>query len=185
MNNNSTKTQLFVLNASCQLATGATEGVYSFSQGDDKLMSPLPPIHQDASFVSRPATIFLLSHPHTYVDCFSSYLLRKSPVKCKLIFCNRSGPGRLFGRWYSVSQGDDNLMTEQQVKSTTQNWFLMDPAPTDCITGFTVGDSKNGWIFDQYFHQPKGFTTFVWLIPVALVIIISIGFGELYFMGIV
>ena len=60
-----------------------TEGVFSFSQGDDMLnadVSPVSPTHQDASIVARPATIFTSidwrSHANENVSAFT----RESPV---------------------------------------------------------------------------------------------------------
>ena len=72
-----------------------TEGVYSFSQGDDMLMSPVSPIHQDASFAASPATIFTSVDWRSHADKTVSAFPGESPVKCRLILCNRSDGRRL------------------------------------------------------------------------------------------
>ena len=62
-----------------------TEGVYSFSQGDDKLMSPVSPIHQDASFAARPAAIFRLTHSHVCqleISCLEKCLSFSRRIPC-------------------------------------------------------------------------------------------------------
>ena len=79
-----------------------TEGVYSFSQGDDMLMSPVSPIHQDASFAASPATIFTSVDWRSHADKTVSAFPGESPVKCRLILCNRSDGRRLivYSRWW-------------------------------------------------------------------------------------